>query len=255
MNRLHHLVVVLLFLADLAALGVFLHATFLGTDADIATVWLGDRTELISSRALPDGGRQWLCKADETARREIVQTLHAEPTDEDGVYQTPRPIILTDKAGPHLEEAYDVRLDCFEHGHLQLGWWRHEEDAFDFIPVRLPAEPPTFRRKLWELSAWVTLLGPAIPVDAALLLLLPFGPRRRRLWYGLPLVHAGILCVTIFLSGLKAGEPFNSLMAPLLALLWCPVSLLQSLLFGGIVRLCHALSCKQETPKMPQVPS
>ena len=257
MKRFSVIIVALLSLAYLAALGIALYTQFLCSDSDVTERWLGESAEIVSSHSLPNGGHEWLFKADEAALRDILRTLHAEPTARGTVYQPSAPIILTDEKKVIMmgNDAYDVRIECFQGGHVQMDWTPHSESTFEYTPVYLPTQPNEIPGKLRLFSAFGMILGPALPVNAALLLLMPFGSRRGTLWYLLPLVHAGVLGSMGFLSALQAGEPFNCVLAPFLALFWCPVSLLQSLIFGGMVRLCHALSCKQETPKMPQVPS
>lgn len=249
------IIVALLSLAYLAALGISLYAQFLCSDMAVTEQWLGERAEIVGSHTLPNGGHEWLFKADEAVIRDILRTLHAEPTATDSVYQPSLTLILTDKKGEHDFKGYDVRIERFQGGHVQMEWTPHDENAFEYIPVYLPTQPNEVHHMLSGFSLFVMILGPAIPVDAALLLLMPFGSRRGTLWYLLPLVHAGVIGCVGFLSALQAGEPFMCIIALILALCWCPVSLLQSLLFGGAVRLCRALSRKQETPKLPQVPS
>lgn len=249
MKRILVLFVALLFLAYFAALGFDLHTRLLCSDTDITDQWLGERVEMISSNATPNTGKQWLFKADEAALRDILRTLHANPTETGTVYQPALPIILTDEKAVKVlgYDAYDVRIECFQGGHVQMDWIPHDENAFEYIPVYLPTQPNELLDKLGLFSAIEMILGPAIPLNAALLLLMPFGSRQRLLRYLLPLVHAGILACMGFLYGLKAGEPFACVIAPVFALFWCPVSLLQSLLFGGIVRLCRVISEKRRT--------
>lgn len=265
MKRVLLLLLSLLGLLHLAAIGLLAHDAALSRGWWAVQPWLGERPDVVRHEQMPSA-EAWLVKADDACIRDWVQALHAEErevTEEipaisrsslngftcQQVFTTPQPCRLLSPSGAVVAEG--VRLSLYRlNGDYAYLYDRQEPDAAG-EQLELRAEStPLLLFLCRDVCPYVCMLGPTLLIDAALLLLLPFGARRRRLWYLLPLAYVPVVMLFIGLcfGAQDEATPFVILLACLgFSWVWCGLSLLQSLLFGGIVRLCRFVSEKYRT--------
>lgn len=266
MKRLLLFLLAALGLLYLAVMGLLAHDAALSRGWWAVQPWLGERPDVVRHERLPHA-EAWLVKADDARIRDWVHTLHAEEgvvTDElpatsrrslNGftclqVFTTAQPCRLLSPRGAIIAESVRISLYRLNGGYAYL-YYRPEPNAVeDRLELRAESTPRLLFLS-WDVIPYVCLIGPTLLIDAALLLLLPFGARRRRLWYLLPLVYVPVVMLFIGLSfgAQDAATPIVILLACIgFSVLWYGFSLLQSLIFGGIVRLCRALFRKEKTP-------
>lgn len=226
--------------------------------------WFGAEPEVVRSRDQTDFGSAWLVKADETWVSELVRRTQSEPTKERrtddevigeyrgrrrilATYQPEKPLLLLNTDGSPDIGPRKLSIEVLSDGYAIIDWrpYYSRDREGGYLPIRADFDRDTRKELALALIAIPFLaFGPTLIIDAALLLLLPPGPRRRKLWYLLPLGHGGVLLLVALCSALSDGESLGLIAAPFIALFWCLFSLLQSLFFGGAVRLaayvCHA---------------
>lgn len=266
MKRFLLFLLAVLGLLYLASMGLLAHDAALSRGWWAVQPWLGERPDVVRHERLPHA-EAWLVKADDARLLDWVQVLHAEEgevTDElpaisrsslngftcQQVFTTPQPCRLLSTSGADVAESVRISLYRLNGGYAYL-YYRPESNAAG-EQLELRAESTTLLLFLCrDVCRYVCLIGPTLLIDAALLLLLPFGARRRRLWYLLPLVYVPVVMLFIGLcfGAQDEATPFVILLACIgFSVSWYGLSLLQSLIFGGVVRLCRALFRKEETP-------
>ncbi len=234
--------------------------------------WFGPEPEVVESRSREEWGSAWLVKADDAWVASLVQRVHAEPAeplaDEEPhvlayrrghriseSYRTPKPLRLVGASGSTYFGRYQLNIDVLSDGYADLRWLPYDRygcDATKTEPLELCAasDPRPWRKQMLTATSLIVCnVGPTLLIDAALLLLLPSGARRRRLWYLLPLAYVPVvmLFIGLFISAQDEATPFVILLAIFaFSWFWCGLSLLQSLLFGGMVRLCRFVSEKRQ---------
>lgn len=265
MKRFLLFLLAVLGLLYLASMGLLAHDAALSRGWWAVQPWLGERPDVVRHERLPHA-EAWLVKADDARLLDWVQVLHAEEcevTDElpaisrsslngftcQQVFTTPQPCRLMSPSGAIVAESVRISLYRLNGGYAYL-YYRPEPNAVE-EQLELRAEStPLLLFLSRDVSPYVCLIGPTLLIDAALLLLLPFGALRRRLWYLLPFAYVPVVMFTIGLcfGAQDAATPIVILLACIgFSVLWYGFSLLQSLLFGGIVRLCRFVSEKHRT--------
>lgn len=214
--------------------------------------WFGEEPVILSSRS-SEYGTTWMVKEDRERLKQLAAALHAAPhsPDEDApcspdaaevVFETETPVCLRYADGEICTEPHHLRIICEGDGTARVEWI--EALTYENV-IDLTAEPSEVRpdcltcvQNEWrDVSMYISLIGPTLLVNAWLLLLLPHALDKRLLWYMLPLAYEGIQ----ILYPLAFGDASLMALAIPFLLLWPFFSLLQSLLFFGLVALVHRL--------------
>lgn len=219
--------------------------------------WFGEEPEILST-SFSEYGTTWTMKEDRERLKQLAATLHAVPLSPDDdapcspdadevVFETSTPVRLCYTDGEIVTEPHHLRIFCEGDGTARVEWserpeWMKRSDDEKFIDVTVERSQPhpdclTYGR---DVSISIVLIGPTLLVNAWLLLLLPHALDKRLLWYVLPLAYEGIQ----ILYPLAFGDTSLMALAIPFLLLWPFFSLLQSLLFSGMVKFAMRFSRK-----------
>lgn len=264
MKRFFATLLALVCLIYVSALAYAVYGSFFDRPWKELEPWFGEEPEIIAGNRSLLGCTTWIAETSPERISELAERLHAKPfflldlPEEERPYvtYTSHAYVRLDGAKSLLNSApHRVTIDWLNHEQVHIRWQAFPERETEpslIVPRQgdrlgnteeFSALLPGVCKGDVLLGAWGMLaLGPTLLVNAALLLL-PHTRRRKRMWYLLPLCYAAFLFLYIAAYALAegtAGEYHVVLFtALLLSLLWCLFSLLQSLLFGGIVRLCR----------------
>lgn len=220
--------------------------------------WFGAEPDIISSKH-GEYGSVWMVKADKARLQQLAERMHAEPSSPGAKqveYATTHPIRLRYVDGSTHTLLHHLRITGYHDGTARLAWLTADtEPGTKAVDVTAPVSMPRFlslSRNDWRELAWkIFLFGPTLLTDAWLLFL-PLSKCRRWLWFVLPLAYAGVLILFFSFRAISDGEPSGIIAASVIALFWCAFSLLQSLLFFGLVTLARV---GLHHPAHPDTPS
>lgn len=254
MKRLSLALLSLLSLLFVAACSLTMYANLCSNDWAGLKPWFGEEPEILSIRS-SEYGTTWTVKEDRERLKQLAASLHAVPLSPDDdepcspdadevVFETETPVRLCYTDGEIVTGPHHLRIICEGDGTARVEWVEHPdaENAIDVTTERTEARTDCLSSAK-DVLIDIVLIGPTLLVNAWLLLLLPHALDKRLLWYLLPLAYEGLQ----ILYPLAFGDASLMALAIPFLLLWPFFSLLQSLLFGGIVRLCRFVSEKCRT--------
>lgn len=202
--------------------------------------WFGAEPDIIrysKSRR----GESWEVKAEEARIRQLADALHAEPCPPEEAaakFATAHPIRLCDADGRECYAPRFLSITCNHDGTTCVARYASIGDTQNVVDVTAAAPLPRFLFLtrfdwMWLAGLIAIITGPTLLVDAWLLLL-PRSRWRTLLWFVLPLAYGFAHFLYNFIPSLGNRSVEESLM---IVLIWCVFSLLQSLLFFGLIAL------------------
>lgn len=249
---LKHLSLSLLSLLFVAVCGLTMYDNLCSNDWADVEPWFGEEPEILSTSS-SEYGTTWTVKEDRERLKQLAETLHAVPfsPDDDApcspdadevVFETATPVRLRYADGEMFAEPHHLRIICEGDGTARVEWIEDltYENVIDLTTERSVSctDCLTFVQSKWrDISIYIVLIGPTLLVNAWLLLLLPHALDKRLLWYVLPLAYEGIQ----ILYPLAFGDTSLMALAIPFLILWPFFSLLQSLIFFGLVTLIHSI--------------
>lgn len=258
LKRLSLALLSVLSLLFVAACGLTMYVNLCSNDWAGLEPWFGEEPEILST-SFSEYGTTWTMKEDRERLKQLAATLHAEPLSPDDdtpcspdadevVFETATPVRLCYTDGEIVTEPHHLRIFCEGNGTARVEWSEHPEwmkCSDDEKVIDVTAERSELRHDCltsiqseWDaVAAAIALIGPTLLVNAWLLLLLPHALDKRLLWYLLPLAYEGIQ----ILYPLAFGDTSLMALAIPFLLLWPFFSLLQSLIFFGLVTLIHSI--------------